>query len=312
MEQETNNNNNNNRPNLADTDLFKFVNKNKFWIIGALAFFLLGFSSYYTVDANEKAVILRLGKYHDTKDPGLHFKIPLVDSVEIVKTGFLYKEEFGYQSESSKNLDTTTQDSTATQENISLMITNDPSIVEVTWAVQYRISDPRLYLFNVKNVENTIRDVSEAAMRLQIGDNNFNDILYNRDKLTLEQDVQLFMQNSLGNDGYKTGIDISTVKIISARYPDAVASAFDDVFKAKKDRDISITEAETYQISVLEEARGEVALFDSMAVIYEKYPTITRANLYYEFNEYVANSVKEILFFGPNTSNNFLPHKDVK
>ena len=84
MEENNNNNNNNKKPDLRDTDVFKFLNKFKFTIVTFLLIFGLGYLSYYTVDANEKAVILRLGKYHDTVGPGLHFRIPLIDNVEKV------------------------------------------------------------------------------------------------------------------------------------------------------------------------------------------------------------------------------------
>ncbi len=89
--------NNNKIPDLTETDLFKFLNKFKFpiIIIGLIA--LLGYTSYYTIDANENGVVLRLGKYHTKVGPGLHFKMPLVDQVSTVKVDYLYKVEFGYE-----------------------------------------------------------------------------------------------------------------------------------------------------------------------------------------------------------------------
>ena len=171
--------------------------------------------SYYTVDANEDAVVYRLGKYHTTVGPGLHFKLPLLDKVEHAKVGLLHKKEFGYE---TTDAGVKTQYSPVAQENISLMITNDPSIVEVTWVVQYRIGNAYEYLVNVKNVEKAILDLSEAGMRLQIGDVSFNDILSNRGDLGIESGVKDYMQRFL--DLYKSGISIGSVKLQTAKYPE--------------------------------------------------------------------------------------------
>ena len=126
--------------------------------------------SFYTVEANEQAVILRLGKYHATTNPGLHFKIPLVDQVKLVKVDFQHKLEFGFRTAES---DVQTEYKTKGFENESWMLTGDKNIAEVKWIVQYKISDPQKYLFNIRNVENTIMDVSESIMRGLIGDRSF-------------------------------------------------------------------------------------------------------------------------------------------
>ena len=174
MEENNNNNNNNKKPDLRDTDVFKFLNKFKFTIVTFLLIFGLGYLSYYTVDANEKAVILRLGKYHDTVGPGLHFRIPLIDNDEKVKAELVYKMEFGYE---TIDADIKTQYSTSNFEDISWMLTKDLDIAEVKWVVQYKITNPKKYLFKVKNVEKTIMDISEAAMRLEVGDRLFDEVL---------------------------------------------------------------------------------------------------------------------------------------
>ena len=132
-------------------------------------FFLLSFIlilalslSFYTVDANENAVILRLGKYYTTTNPGLQFKVPFLDQVYKVKVDYQYKKEFGFRTVKS---DKKSQFRTRRLEDESWMLTGDLKIAEVKWVVQYKINNAKDYLFNVKNVENTIRDASEASMQ---------------------------------------------------------------------------------------------------------------------------------------------------
>ena len=137
-----------------------------------IVFLLLG--SIYTVDANENAVVLRLGKYNSTTGPGLHLKLPFLDTVEKVKVDYQYKQEFGFR---TLRPGVKTQYSNRGYEQESWMLTGDLKIAEVKWVVQYKIKDAKDYLFNVKNVENTIFDVSEAAVRLMIGDRSFIEVL---------------------------------------------------------------------------------------------------------------------------------------
>ena len=289
MNQDSNNNN----PNLMDTDLFKFLDKFKFRIVGVLAFVLVCYASFYKVDASEQAVVLRFGKFHATTGPGLHFKLPFIDSVERVPVKKAFEEVFG--------LTTFTDSSDAaekveTPEQISLMMTNDPSIMEVIWTVQYRITDPKDYLFNVKDVTNTIRDVSETAMRLYIGDNKFEKILDNRDQLTLEEDVHKFMQQILDSDSpdsYDTGITITQVKITSAKYPNEVAPAFDEVFKAQKDKDIAIKNAKAIEYQKVKKAEGDVAIYNSLLEAYIKYPDITAAKMKLDAQKQIFGKVKD-------------------
>ncbi len=123
-------------------------------------------SVFYTVDANENGVVTRFGKYQTTTFPGLHFKIPFgIEKVYNIKVDQNYKEEFGFRTTSSGVKSTYSSDSYAGE---SWMLTGDLNIANVTWVVQYKIKDPVAYQFNVRDVTNTIRDVSEAGMRLMI------------------------------------------------------------------------------------------------------------------------------------------------
>ena len=158
--------------NSKNTSLPPLNNLKKY--IGIFVLALLIISSVYTVDANENAVILRLGKYNKTTFPGLQFKIPFIDQHHKVKVDYQFKKEFGFR---TVKPGVKTHYSSRGYENESWMLTGDLKIADVKWVVQYKIKNPKNYLFNVKNIDDTIFDVSEAAMRLMIGDRSFNEAI---------------------------------------------------------------------------------------------------------------------------------------
>ena len=143
-------------PKMSDFNLPKANPKQiRLFIFGFIAIFIVA-TSIYTVDANENAVILRLGKYLTTTGPGLQFKFPLIDEVYKVRVDYQYKKELGFRTVKS---DTKSQFRTRGLESESWMLTGDLKIAEVKWDVQFKINDAREYLFNVKNIDNTIVDV---------------------------------------------------------------------------------------------------------------------------------------------------------
>ena len=166
----------------------EFKNSNIFKILGLAAIILLGYSSFYTIDASENGVVLRFGKFNSIEEPGLHFKIPFVDEVYIVEVTQIKKEEFGFQTLES---DVKTRYSTDDFSDESWILTGDLRIAEVRWAVQYKIKDAEQYLFNVKNVEKIIRDESESTMRSMIGDRSFNEVYLKKGKLLVMRLEQL-------------------------------------------------------------------------------------------------------------------------
>ena len=148
---------------------------NKFGkILPIIIIVILASLSFYTVDAYENGVILRLGKYSHTTTPGLHFKIPFIDHVEKVKVDKQFKREFGFR---TLKAGVQTQYSKRNYYKESWMLTGDLNIADVRWIIQYKIEQPANYLFSVRDVENTIRDVSEAALRLMIGDRSFTEVI---------------------------------------------------------------------------------------------------------------------------------------
>ena len=290
---------------------------NSFLLPFFIVFLLLG--SIYTVDANENAVVLRLGKYNSTTGPGLHLKLPFLDTVEKVKVDYQYKQEFGFR---TLRPGVKTQYSNRGYEQESWMLTGDLKIAEVKWVVQYKIKDAKDYLFNVKNVENTIFDVSEAAVRLMIGDRSFIEVLQaERESVAIE--ARKYMQELL--DSYKCGVSIQLVQLQGVVPPEPVADSFNEVNRAKQEQETLIneakqaynqkiflvegqaekiiTEANGYAIERTNQAEGDVALFESILLEYNKAPQITKDRLYLETMEYVLSNNKNKIIVDKDIEN---------
>jgi len=161
---------------FGDVDIqIPSINFKKFGgLIPLIIILFLASLSFYTVDANENGVVLRLGKYSHTTMPGLHFKIPVIDRVYTIKVDYQYKMEFGFR---TLKAGVRTEYSKRNFNQESWMLTGDLNIAQVHWIVQYKIKDAADYLFKVRDVENTIKDVSEATLRLMIGDRSFTEVL---------------------------------------------------------------------------------------------------------------------------------------
>jgi membrane protease subunit HflK len=134
------------------------------------------------------------------------------------------------------------------------MLTGDLNVVVVEWIVQYKVRDPRAFLFNVKHVEETIRDVSEASMRQVVGDRSVDGVL-TIERMQVGEEAALKMQEIL--DGYGTGIQIVTVKLQDVTPPDEVKPAFNAVNEAKQERETMINEAMKEYNTVIPKARGD-------------------------------------------------------
>ena len=287
-----------------------------------IAAFILGFlliSSIYTVDANENAVILRFGAYSDTTGPGLQFKLPFIETVEKVKVDYQYKQEFGFR---TIRPGVKTQYSTRGFEKESWMLTGDLKIAEVKWVVQYKVKDAKDYLFNVKNVENTIFDVSEAAVRLMIGDRSFMEVLQS-ERVSVALESRIYMQELL--DSYQAGISIQLVQLQGVVPPEPVADSFNEVNRAKQEQETLIneakqaynqkifliegeaekiiTEANGYAIERVNEAKGDIALFESILSEYQKAPQITKDRLYLETMEEIFSKNKNKIIVDKDIEN---------
>jgi len=283
----------------------------RFFILSIFVLFAVSLS-FYTVDTNENAVILRLGKYYTTTGPGLQFKIPFLDQVYKARVDYQYKKEFGFR---TIKPGVKSHYSTRGYEDESWMLTGDLKIADVRWVVQYKIYDPKKFLFNVKNIDETIFDVSEAAMRLMIGDRSFIEVIQ-AERIKIASEARAYMQTIL--DKYNSGISIQMVQLQGVVPPEPVADSFNEVNRAKQEQETlinealqeynkqiykiegeaqkTITEAEGYAIERINEAKGDANLFNAIFEEYQKQPQITKDRLFLEaMNEIYGNNKNKII-----------------
>lgn len=266
--------------------------------LAALILFIAAWGSFYTVPAESEGVALRFGKYQGTVEPGLHFKLPFgVDRVEVLPTRRQLKLEFGFYTSGYTNPDQVARD----LDEQKSMVTGDLNAALVEWVVQYRISDPKQFLFDVRDPGQTLRDISEAAMREVIGDRTVDEVI-TIGRQEIEVDALGKMQELVKH--YQLGIRVDQVQLKNVNPPKQVVSSFNEVNKAQQDRenmlnvangeynkvipkakgeaDQQIRAAEGYQFKRVNEAEGDVVSFNAMLAQYLKSPEITRTRLYYE------------------------------
>ncbi len=260
---------------------------------------ILVFTSFYQVGTDEVGVIKRFGKYVNTTQPGLHFKTPFgVDKVTKVPVQRVQKEEFGFRTTRS-GVRTEYQRRKPLEE--SLMLTGDLNSAVVEWIVQYRVKDPVNYLFKVRDVKTTIRDISESVMRQVVGDRSVDEviILSRREvALTAKQRLQEIL------DTYKTGIHLVTVELKDVNPPDPVKPAFNEVNEAKQEMERTVNEAwetynkavpkasgeaertirqaEGYALNRVNRAKGDANKFLAVWREYSRSKDVTRRRLYLE------------------------------
>jgi len=267
--------------------------------IGVLLIAVLCLTSYYTVGADSEGVVLRFGKFLTTVEPGLHFKLPFgIDSVTVLPTRRQLKLEFGF---STPGPLTNPDQAGEEPEEEKSMVTGDLNAALVEWVVQYRIEDPRQYLFEVRNPAETLRDLSEAAMREVVGDRTVDELItVGRQDIEIEALARMQELSKL----YHLGIRVDQVQLKNVNPPSQVQASFNEVNKAQQDRenainiangeynkvvpkakgeaDQSIREAEGYRFKRVNEAEGDVAAFGAVLQQYIKAPEITRTRLYLE------------------------------
>ncbi|MCD6234794.1 MAG: FtsH protease activity modulator HflK [Candidatus Neomarinimicrobiota bacterium] len=260
---------------------------------------LLLFTSWFTVGAEEVGVILRLGKFSRTVNPGLHFKIPFgVEQVFKVPVQRQLKEEFGFRTLSPGVRSTY---DTRNYEDESVMLTGDLNVAVVEWTVQYRIDDPYKYLFRIRNARSALRDMTEATMREVIGNRTVAEIL-TIGRAEVASTVKVELQKMANS--YETGFRIDQVVLQNVMPPEPVRSSFNEVNEAQQDREKlinqakseynrvipkakgqaqqTIQEAEGYALNRVNSAKGHVAMFNAVFEEYRKAPDVTRQRIYLE------------------------------
>lgn len=270
---------------------------------------------FYTVEADSQGVVTRFGRWVRTTDPGLHFRWPWpIEQVQLVQVQKFQSAEFGFRT-IRPGRDTEYAQASREDRDISLMLTGDLNLAVVEWIVQYRIRDPKAYLFNVKATErvDTIRDVSESAMRQVVGDSSIDEVI-TTGRERIASDAREIIQEIL--DAFDAGIEVIVCKLQAATPPDEVKDAFDAVNRAMQnqerivneargernkkipaargERDGMILEAEGYRSRVVQEASGEISAFVARLREYEKAPEVTRERLYIEAMQDVLAKVKKV------------------
>jgi membrane protease subunit HflK len=263
-------------------------------IIMTLFTLVFGFIS---IPASSVGVKTRFGAYDSIVNPGLAYAIPHVDEIRVVATQRLLKLEFGFITPNASN----PYQGDAQAEDTETMITGDLNTALVPWVVQYRITDPRMYLFGAREPEQTLRDLSESVMREVIGDRTVDEVLtigrHDIETSTLKRLADLCSQ-------YELGIQIQQVQLATVRPPPVVQAAFNEVNQAQQEKQTAINQAwavyndavpnargqakerekqaEAYAFHRINEAKGEAEKFSLLLGEYRKAPDVTRRRLYLE------------------------------
>ncbi len=268
-------------------------------LLVAAAVILALLTSIYTVEVEEVGVVQRFGKFVRITQPGLRFKIPFgIETVRNVKVRLVLKEEFGTISERvvGRNRFTTSDGN----DSETLVLTGDLNVAIVPWIVQYRIKDPYQYLFKVEDVTRLLRDMSEATMRLVVGDRSINEVITKRDAIAVE--ARNVLQEEL--DAAEAGIQIVTIEMKRTNVPVPVQPSFNEVNQATQEKEQMIYQAreeynkaipaakgeaerivkgaEGYALDRINRAQGDASRFTAIYEEYSKAKDVTRRRMYLE------------------------------
>ena len=261
-------------------------------------------SGFYIVDASQRGIVLTFGRYSQTTEPGLRWRLPYpIQANEIVRLSDVRVVEVGYRG-SDKNR--------VLKEG--LMLTDDENIINIQFAVQWFLKDPQEYLFNNRNPDDSVLQAAETAMREVIGKSKMDFALY-EGREQVAADAAKIMQEIL--DRYGTGIIVSRLTLQNVQPPEQVQAAFDDAVKAGQDRDRQINEGQAYANDVIPRARGtaarlmeesngyksrvvanaegEASRFRQILVEYNKAPEVTRQRMYLDTVQQMLSNTSKIL-----------------
>jgi modulator of FtsH protease HflK len=269
---------------------------------GLIGLITLG-KSFYTVPAESEAVVLRFGRFHDKQDAGLRFKVPFVDQVTVLPTKRQLKQEFGFRAEEGSSSFFGRRGGYESVEHTAErnMVTGDLNSASVEWVVQYRITDAKQYLFDVRDPDETLHDLSESAMRDVVGDRTVDEVI-TVGRQEIESEVLLRLQERCNE--YGLGLTIDQVQLKNVNPPEPVQPSFNEVNQAQQEREKAINEAngeynravprargeadqriqaaQGYLDKRVNEAEGDVARFVALLAEYSKAPAITRARIFFE------------------------------
>jgi len=272
-------------------------------LIGLLALVWVA-SGFYIVDTGQRGVVLRFGQYLETTEPGPRWHLPWpIEAREVVNVDQVRTVEIGYRNNVKNKL-----------LKESLMLTDDENIIDLQFAVQYILKDPKEFLFVNRSPDDTVLQVAETAMREIVGKNKMDFVLY-EGRADIAARAKALMQQIL--DRYKTGISISQVTLQNIQPPEQVQAAFDDAVKASQDRERVKNEAEAYandviprargfasrlkeeaqgyKQSVIANAEGEASRFAQIFTEYQKAPQVTRQRMYLDTMQTVMSNTSKVM-----------------
>jgi membrane protease subunit HflK len=293
-----------------------------FGIVIGLALVIWMAFGFYIVNPAEQAAELRFGKFQRMTSEGLNWRLPYpIETVDIVNVSEVRKAEIGFR----KGINARGVNYSGNVTSESLMLTKDLNIIDIKFEVQYKINNAKYYLFNIKDPETTLREVSESAIRSVIGKNNMDYIIENRSVVSelIEESLQRILNS------YKVGLEVTSVNMQDAQPPEQVQDAYSDAVKAKEDNKRLINDAEAYANDILPKARGlsarmiqeakayeaqvvakadgEAKRFDKIRIEYEKAPVVTKKRLYLETIESVLSKTTKVVMDSKSNSMMYLP-----
>jgi membrane protease subunit HflK len=271
------------------------------WIVlGFWALVLIGLllTTFYSVPADSVGILQRFGKYVRTADPGLHLKLPFgMDTVRRVAVRRQLKLEFGFSTEAATNPFQGSKESDLDK----AMVTGDLNEALVEWIVQYRINEPKRYLFDVREPEKTLRAAAEAVMREIVGDRTVDEVI-TIGRQEIEVDARTALQKVV--EQYQLGMSIDLLQLKNVNPPRQVQASFDEVNQAQQEKQRAINvasgeynrvvprargdaerviaEAQGYAQKRVNEAEGDAALFTAVFEQYRRAPDVTRQRIFLE------------------------------
>lgn len=256
------------------------------WGLAAVLLLYLVFTSFHVIAPGERGVVTRFGRYSSTLGPGVGLTLPApVDRVKKLDVESIRTTDLGSQS------------------GEDLMLTGDQNLIDIAYSVRWNIRTPELYLFQLAQPDETIRQVAESAMRSVISQVTLQDAMGDK-RGEIEARVTDAMQRVL--DGYHSGIAIQGVAIQQADPPAEVNDAFKEVTAAQQDAKSYVNQANAYSLQLTAKAQGEAAAFDKVYEQYKLAPDVTRRRMYYETMEQVLSKVDKTVVEAPGV-NSYLP-----
>lgn len=270
-------------------------------------------SGTYMVGPGEVGVVRTFGRESSKADPGLHFRLPLVQDVDVVNVEQVRRIEVGARGD--KKVDDEAQ-----------MLTGDANIVEAQMIVQFRVREPSKYLFRLRDPDETLRATAEVALRSMVGRTSIDDVI-TTGRESIQSETRIFLQKLM--DNYQSGLEVTEVKLLAVDAPGAVREAFHDVVRAREEKEKLINQAMGYRADLIPKARGEAqriardaeaykeqrvlrangdaAKFEAVYAEYRKAERVTRERLYLETMERILGKIDKKVIVDKDVARGALP-----